>query len=237
MKQAYFIAGTDTGIGKTTVACLLLRAYAAQKLTTVGMKPVAAGCERSGGQLVSADVALLQAAGNIQAPLNLINPYAFEPPLAPHIAAAKIATEIQLSPILDAFHALQALADVVIVEGIGGFRVPLNGQQDTADLAVALDLPVILVVGMRLGCINHALLTVEAIQQRGLKLAGWVANRIDPEMAAFEENLAALDARLPAPRLGVMEYQKDRLQDEKMTVTEIELPDNRLQNPAPSFGG
>lgn len=237
MKQAYFIAGTDTGIGKTTVACLLLRAYAAQKLTTVGMKPVAAGCERTGGQLVSADVALLQAAGNIQAPLNLINPYAFEPPLAPHIAAAKIATEIQLSPILDAFHALQALADVVIVEGIGGFRVPLNAQQDTADLAVAFDLPVILVVGMRLGCINHALLTVEAIQQRGLKLAGWVANRIDPEMAAFEENLAALDARLPAPRLGVMEYQKDRLQDEKMTVTEIELPDNRLQNPAPSFGG
>lgn len=208
MKQAYFVTGTDTGIGKTTVSCMLLRGYAAQGLDVVGMKPVASGCQRIGGELVSEDVDRLQAAGNIRAPLDTINPYAFEPPLAPHIAALQVGTEIRIAKIVDAFQRLRAMADVVIVEGVGGFRVPLNAQQDTADLAVNLDLPVILVVGMRLGCINHALLTVDAIRQRGLPLAGWVANRIDPDMAAIEENLATLDALITAPRLAIVEHQK-----------------------------
>ncbi len=208
MKQAFFVTGTDTGIGKTTVSCLLLRAYAAQGMKAIGMKPVASGCERVGGVLLSEDVALLQAAGNVHAPRNVTNPYAFEPPLAPHIAAARAGTEIRLPVILDAFKTLQSMADVVIVEGVGGFCVPLNARQNTADMAVGLDLPVILVVGMRLGCINHALLTAEAIRSRGLQLVGWVANRIDPGMAAFEENMATLDALLGAPCLVVADYQK-----------------------------
>lgn len=209
MKQAYFVTGTDTGIGKTTVSCLLLQAYAARGRKVVGMKPVASGCERMEGRLVSGDAELLQAAGNIQAPPGTINPYAFEPPLAPHIVAAQAGTEIRLPVILEAFRALQAMADVVIVEGVGGFCVPLNAEQDTADLAVALDLPVILVVGMRLGCINHALLTAEAIRSRGLLLAGWVANRIDPGMEAFEENMATLEVLLGVPCLAVVDGQKN----------------------------
>lgn len=208
MKRACFVTGTDTGIGKTTVSCMLLRAYAAQGLAVVGMKPVAAGCQRIRGNLVSDDVVRLQAASNIQAPLSVINPYAFEPPLAPHIAASRAGTEIRISKITDAFKLLQAMADVVIVEGVGGFRVPLNSQQDTADLAVNLDLPVILVVGMRLGCLNHALLTVEAIRQRGLVLAGWVANSIDPDMVASEENIQMLDTHIAAPRLASIGHEK-----------------------------
>jgi dethiobiotin synthetase len=227
MKQAYFVTGTDTGVGKTTVSCKLLQAYAAQGRKVVGMKPVASGCERIEGKLVSGDVRLLRAAGNIQAPLNTINPYAFEPPLAPYIAAAQVGTEIRLSTIVEAFRVLQSMADVVIVEGVGGFRVPLNAQQDTADLAVALELPVILVVGMRLGCINHALLTAEAIRHRGLPLAGWVANRMGPGIAAFEENLATLDALLVAPCLAVVDYQKDAEMHEILPLPDIVLPQIR----------
>lgn len=227
MKQAYFVTGTDTGVGKTTVSCLMLRAHAAQGSKVVGMKPVASGCERVGGMLLSGDVALLQAASTVQAPLGAINPYAFEPPLAPHIAAAQAGTEIQLPAILDAFRSLQSMADVVIVEGVGGFRVPLNAQQDTADLAVALDLPVILVVGMRLGCINHALLTAEAIRHRGLRLAGWVANRIEPGMVAFDENLTVLDALLVAPCLAVVDYQNHAEIHEILPLPDILLPQIR----------
>jgi dethiobiotin synthetase len=202
MKQAYFVTGTDTGIGKTTVSCLLLRAYAAQGLKAVGMKPVASGCQRVGGALVSEDVTNLQAASNVDAPLSLINPYAFEPPLAPHIAAAQAGADIQLAVIGDAFKQLQECADVVVVEGVGGFRVPLNAHEDTADLAIMLGLPVVLVVGLRLGCINHALLTYDALVHSGLSVAGWVANQVDADMAALEANIEALDKRLAAPCLG-----------------------------------
>jgi dethiobiotin synthetase len=207
MKQAYFVTGTDTGIGKTTVSCLLLRAYAAQGLKVIGMKPVASGCERHGNVLVSEDVAQLQAAGNAEAPLRLINPYAFEQPLAPHIAAKQAGVEIKLSVIGDAFRKLQKFADVVIVEGVGGFRVPLNLSEDTADLAVMLRLPVVLVVGMRLGCINHALLTSDAIARAGLMLVGWVANQVDSDMLALDANVDALEVRLPAPCLGIVPFQ------------------------------
>lgn len=207
MKQACFVTGTDTGIGKTTVSCLLLRAYAAQGLNVIGMKPVASGCERQGNILVSEDVAQLQAASNVGAPLQLINPYAFEPPLAPHIAAEQAGVEIRLSVIGDAFDKLQECADVVIVEGVGGFRVPLSKQDDTAGMATMLGLPVVLVVGMRLGCINHALLTCDAIGRAGLTLAGWVANQVDRDMVALHANVDALRARLPAPCLGVVPFQ------------------------------
>ena len=203
MKRAFFIAGTDTGVGKTYSACALLYATRKLGLTTVGMKPIAAGVEADGR---NEDVVQLLAASSIQPAVALMNPYLYEPPIAPHLAAQEAGRPIEIAQIQQAFAQLQDLADVVWVEGVGGFRAPLDDDYDTADLAVALALPVVLVVGMRLGCLNHALLTAEAIERRGLMLAGWIANRIDPEMARFEANLSTLQTRLNAPLLGVMPY-------------------------------
>lgn len=204
MKKAYFITGTDTGVGKTLVTGALLHAFARQGRRVVGMKPVAAGCATTSQGLSCEDVEQLRAQSNVAAPLNLVNPYAMAPPIAPHIAAEQSGVEIDLDTIVTSCEALREMADVVLVEGVGGFMVPLNAAQDTADLAVMLDLPVILVVGMRLGCINHALLTAQAIRLKGLRLAAWIANRIDPAMMAFDENLHTLEARLGAPLLGVV---------------------------------
>ena len=200
MKQAFFVTGTDTGVGKTLVTCALLHATRQQGSTTVGMKPIAAGVEDDGR---NGDVTQLLAASSIQPPSTLVNPYLYIPPIAPHIAAQEAGKSVDIAVIAEAFTQLCELAEVVWVEGVGGFRVPLDECSDTADLAVALDLPIILVVGMRLGCLNHALLTVEAIATRNLRLAGWVANRIDPAMARFEANVETLSARLEAPLLGV----------------------------------
>ena len=197
--HGYFITGTDTGVGKTVVACALLRAFGAQGLRAVGMKPVAAGAEPAEGELKNADVEALLAAANIAAPRELVNPYCLVRPIAPHLAAAQAGTAIDLDRIEHCFSALAARADVVIVEGVGGFKVPLGPRVDSGDLAVRLALPVVLVVGLRLGCLNHALLTVEAIVARGLALAGWVANHIDSGMEAVEQNVEALQERLPAP--------------------------------------
>lgn len=206
MKKAFFVTGTDTGVGKTLVSSALLHAYGQRGLKTAGMKPVAAGCIEKDGRLVSEDVAMLQSAGNTQTAFERHNPYTFAPAIAPHIAAEEANVIIRPRMIQEAYRELVGLADVVIVEGVGGFRVPLGEQFDTADLAQMFNLPVILVVGMRLGCINHTLLTIEAIHARGLELAGWIANRVDPDMAAFQENLEALDQRIAAPCLGVLPY-------------------------------
>jgi dethiobiotin synthetase len=203
MNTAFFIAGTDTGVGKTHVACALLYATRRMGLTAVGMKPIAAGIEANG---CNEDVTRLLAASSMQPPLTLVNPYLYDPPIAPHIAAAESGRPMVIARIQQALAQLQTLADVVWVEGVGGFRVPLDDDHDTADLAVALALPVVLVVGMRLGCLNHALLTAEAIDRRGLNLAGWVANQIDPAMARFEANLGTLQRRLKAHLLGVTPY-------------------------------
>jgi dethiobiotin synthetase len=204
--MGFFIAGSDTGIGKTLVAAALLHAYAGHGYRVLGMKPVAAGAELVDGVWVNEDVAVLRAAGNVQAEPDLLNPYLFREAIAPHIAAEHKGVRIEIPRIRAAYEALAAEADVVVVEGVGGLLVPLSEQKDAADLAVVLDLPLILVVGMRLGCINHALLTVEAIAARGLMLAGWVANRLDPAMAAYDENLSALSKRLPAPLLAELPY-------------------------------
>lgn len=206
VKQAYFITGTDTGVGKTFVACALLRAFAAQGQRVVGMKPVAAGCRSEHGVLVSDDVEQLQAASNVVLPASAVNPYAFEPPIAPHIAAHEAGIQIEIPRIVDYFKQLQQSADTVIVEGVGGFCVPLNATEDTADLAVALNLPVILVVGLQLGCINHALLTAQAIRRAGLVLAGWVANHIHAEMTAGAQNVAALQQRLGVPLIAELPH-------------------------------
>lgn len=203
--MSYFVTGTDTGVGKTLISCALLYAFAAQGKSVAGMKPVAAGCDEDG---LNEDVKKLRAATNILASLGQINPYSFLHPIAPHIAARNVGVQINLQRILESYNELAAQAEVVIVEGAGGFRVPLNDTEDSADLAVALGLPVILVVGMRLGCLNHALLTVRAITDCGLECAGWVANVVDDDMAVLDENIQALQQRIKAPLLAVVQYQE-----------------------------
>lgn len=210
MKQSYFIIGTDTNVGKTYVASALVRHFAKAGYQTIGMKPIASGCMQTpDGDLLNDDVLALSTASNVVAPLDLTNPYRFSPAIAPHIAAEQAEEIIDGEKIKQAYHELTQLAEVVVVEGAGGFLVPLNRQETLADLAVTLNIPMILVVGMRLGCINHALLTVEAIKSRGLTLAGWVANQVDAEMPVFEENLASLQQRIAAPCISVVLWQKD----------------------------
>lgn len=198
MKQAYFVTGTDTGIGKTYVACQMIRDYVAQGYRVVGMKPVAAGCELVDGEWVNEDVTLLTQASNVKAPLHLVNPYCFRPPIAPHIAAEQAGVDIQMEVIQSAFEDLKQLADIVIVEGAGGLLVPLDPHHTIADLIACLNIPILFVVGMRLGCINHALLTMEVMQARSLNVAAWVANPIDPSMLCYDENLSTLQTKLHA---------------------------------------
>ncbi len=202
MLVGFFVTGTDTGIGKTYVSCLLLQVLAARYQSVVGMKPIAAGGEHGQWQ----DVERLYAAGNVAVSQDDRNPYALQAPIAPHIAAGQEGVAIEIARIRQCYDRLTNSADVVVVEGVGGFLVPINADETTADLARALSLPVILVVGMRLGCINHALLTVQAIKHAGLHLAGWVANCIDPGMLMLEENIAALQQRIDAPLLGKVPF-------------------------------
>lgn len=202
-----FVTGTDTGVGKTLVSAGLLHALAVHHRRVVGMKPVAAGVVPWGDDWASEDAIALRAASTLAVPPALDNPVLLLDPLSPHIAAARAGVQIDIAAIVRSYQALAAQADAVVVEGAGGFHVPLSDTQTGADLAQALALPVVLVVGLRLGCLNHALLTAEAIRARGLALAGWVANRVDPEMGAVDENIAYLRARLGAPLLADVPYQ------------------------------
>jgi dethiobiotin synthetase len=201
-----FVTGTDTGVGKTLISCALLHAYASAGYSAIGMKPVAAGARVEHGVLVNEDVTALVAASNVSAPAELVNPYCFEPPIAPHIAAMQAGVAIDIERIVSAYANLAARADRVVVEGAGGFRVPLGPACDTADLAGRLGLPVVLVVGMRLGCLNHALLTADAVRAAGVPLAGWVANHIDPDMTHAAENVESLLERLDAPLVARIPY-------------------------------
>jgi dethiobiotin synthetase len=200
--RGVFIAGTDTGVGKTLMACALLHGLAGRGLRAVAMKPVAAGAQRRGGVWHNDDVAQLRAAANVDAPQAWINPYCFAPAVAPHIAARAAGATIRLAVIARSYAQLARRADVVVVEGVGGLLVPLGRTFNAADIPLRLGLPVVLVVGLRLGCLNHALLTIEALQARGLRLAGWIANRIDPGMARATQNLQALRMRIKAPLIG-----------------------------------
>ena len=202
--MSYFVTGTDTGVGKTLVCCALLHAFKAQGKRVAGFKPVAAGCD---DEEHNSDAKALRTASSMQLTYGQVNPYCFYPPVAPHIAAQRSGVRIEFSRILESYKELAGQSDVVIVEGAGGFLVPLNDKQTSADLAQQLDLPVILVVGMRLGCLNHALLSAAAIAANGLRLAGWVANVLDANMPVLQENIAALRERLAAPLLGIVEYQ------------------------------
>jgi dethiobiotin synthetase len=199
---ACFVTGTDTEIGKTLIAGAILHKLVEAGQRACGMKPIAAGAVMREGRLHNEDADLLAAAGNVHLPQHITTPFMLREPAAPHVAAALENTVIDPVTIMTAYAEILAASDATVVEGVGGFRVPLNDTLDTADLAVQFNLPVILVVGMRLGCISHALLTAEALIKRGLVLAGWVANEVDPAMAFIDENIEALALRLPAPLLG-----------------------------------
>ncbi|MFT7776785.1 dethiobiotin synthase [Roseateles sp.] len=209
--KGFFITGTDTEIGKTFVTAALTRALAATGWRVAPIKPLAAGQELIEGRWVNEDVATLLAAQNLGLADTDVGPLQFREPCAPHIAARLEGRHIDRDTLLEAVRATAAKADLALVEGVGGFRVPLTDTWDTADLAVDLGLPVILVVGLRLGCINHALLTAEAICSRGLTLAAWVANTVDPHQPHVADNLASVQAGLNAPCLGHLPRLSDPL--------------------------
>jgi dethiobiotin synthetase len=201
-----FIAGTDTGVGKTRVAARLIRGYVAQGLRVAPMKPVAAGAVRTPRGLRNDDALALLAAANLAPPYELVNPYCLELATSPHLAARAAGVSIEPGRVFEAYAALAARADLVLVEGAGGWRAPICDSLSMADIAIALGLPVVLVVGLRLGCLNHALLTAQAIARDGLALQGWYANQLEPGFEPLADYLQSLRARLPAPQLGFMAY-------------------------------
>ncbi|QNN45615.1 dethiobiotin synthase [Thermomonas brevis] len=201
-----YVTGTDTGIGKTLSSCALLHALRGRGLRAAGMKPVASGCARIDGEWRNEDALALQAAGEAGIAYADINPFALEHPLAPELAARDAGVEVGFQPILAAYARLAARADAVVVEGVGGWAAPLSASLMQADLVRALRLPVVLVVGLRLGCLNHALLSARAIADDGVQLAGWIASHVDPAMERVEDNLAMLRERLPAPCWGVLPH-------------------------------
>ncbi|POP51049.1 dethiobiotin synthase [Zhongshania marina] len=206
----FFVAGTDTDVGKTLVACGILKAAEARGLRTLAIKPVAAGAENTAEGLRNQDAVMLMAAMTETLPYSQVNPVPLEPPIAPHIAAEQVGKRVTVSQLAGLCRgAMMQAADLVLIEGAGGWRVPLNRHELLSGLAVELQAPVILVVGMKLGCINHALLTADAIRADGLRIAAWVANQIDPQMSCFDENLSALKAMLGAPCLGVVPHFSD----------------------------
>jgi dethiobiotin synthetase len=206
MESAYFITGTDTDVGKTWATVAFMHYVKQQGKTVIGMKPVAAGCTLQDGQLKNDDALLLQAHASIQVDYDKINLYAYLQPVSPHIAGAD--NPVNVARVGQVFHSLQSLADVVLVEGAGGWYAPINNQQAVSDLAYALALPVIMVVAIRLGCINHARLTYQAIRASGLPCAGWVANCTNPAMLNLDDNITTITRLIDAPLLGVLPYQQ-----------------------------
>jgi len=209
-RRGWFITGTDTGVGKTLTAEALLHALGARGVTAVGMKPVASGCRPAAAGLRSEDAEALLAASGVRVPYEDVNPYAFEPAIAPHLAATQ---DITIARVLTHYERLRSRAPCIVVEGVGGWQVPIGPKDTMADVASAMRLPVILVVGLRLGCLNHALLTAQAIQARGLAIAGWVANPIETGMLNVDENISTLRERLASPliaRFPHVESQRGR---------------------------
>jgi dethiobiotin synthetase len=222
-KRAFFITGTDTNVGKTLVATGLLAAARTRGLTTVGLKPVAAGCENTAAGLRNADALLLQSVTSLPLMYEQINPVALEAAIAPHIAAQQEKRTLSADRLAGFCRSSLNQAEFTVVEGAGGWRVPLNPRETMADLVRILRLPVVLVVGVRLGCINHALLTVDAIRYDGLQLAGWVANILDDTMPALAENIESLKQRIPAPCLGVVPLLADASADAAALHLDLQL--------------
>lgn len=216
--MSYFVTGTDTGVGKTLVSCGLLHAFAAQGKRVVGFKPVAAGCD---DDYHNDDAKQLRDASTVRASYGQINPYCFPHPIAPHLSARHAGSRIDFSRIFASYDELAGQSDEVIVEGVGGFCVPLNEKQDSVDLTKQLDIPVILVVGMRLGCLNHALLTLRVIADAQIECAGWIANVLDADMPALQENIDTLRERIQAPLLGVIPFQSQP--DAREAATHLDI--------------
>ncbi|MEW8625204.1 MAG: dethiobiotin synthase [Candidatus Thiodiazotropha sp.] len=201
-----FITGTDTGCGKTEVTLGLMHKLQQQGEQVVGMKPIASGAASTDQGLRNEDALRIQAQATLELPYQQVNRFAYQPAIAPHLAALQAGDPIDIAEIVEGYQSLADRVDHVLVEGVGGWHVPLGEQDTLADLARALELPVVMVVGMRLGCLNHALMTAECMLNAGVSFAGWVANQVDPEMSAREENLATLRTWLPAPCLGEIPY-------------------------------
>jgi dethiobiotin synthetase len=202
-----FVTGTDTEVGKTFIATAMVRSLVADGHRIAVMKPVAAGADPTPEGPRNDDALELMAASNVAAPYELVNPYCLDLPASPHIAAEKAGISLQTAPIAQAFTQLASQSDAVVVEGAGGWHAPINSTETMADVAAALDLPVVLVIGLRLGCLNHALLTAQAIRSRGLTLAGWFGNHLQPQFGHATENIATLTARLRAPPLDIVPFQ------------------------------
>jgi dethiobiotin synthetase len=209
MSRGYFVTGTDTGVGKTLITAALLRRLRESGVKVAGMKPVAAGAVAGPEGRANEDALLLQAESSVRHPYALVNPWLFEAAVAPHIAASESGVVIDTDRIVQAYETLRASADVVLAEGAGGFLVPLDAQRSFAELPGLLGMEVLLVVGLRLGCLNHALLTVEAIAARGYRLAGWIGNGIDPAFARRDANIATLTEMIAAPCLGIVPWLAD----------------------------
>lgn len=207
MEKGYFITGTDTNVGKTWATVALMRYFKQQGKSVVGMKPVASGCFIELGMPRNLDALLIQKNASVQVGYDVVNPYAYQLPVAPHIAGMK--NPVELANVLAKFEHLKTLADVVLVEGVGGWYAPINNHQDVSDLALALGLPVILVVAIKLGCINHAKLTFQAIVRSGLVCAGWIAVCVEPELLCLDSNIETLKSLLNTPMLGVLPFMEN----------------------------
>lgn len=208
-KESCFIAGTDTGVGKTHVAIELVKQSVEAGRTVGVFKPVAAGCEIIDGRWCNEDALALLQASNAGQTYEQVNPYALQAPVSPHLAARDESVSIEVEVIRRIGAEIASNCDQLVVEGAGGWLAPISNSQSMADIAVALNLPVLLVVGMRLGCLNHALLSAAAIRASGLNLAGWIANQIDPQMERFADNIESLKARLDAPLLATLPFNKE----------------------------
>ena len=217
MKRAYFVTGTDTEVGKTFISCSLLSCAQEAGLQTLGLKPVAAGADERG---YNDDALQLIDHSTLKLPYEVVNPICLDAPLSPHIAAAYQNRSVDVDGLRAKLHSLDE-ADFTLVEGAGGWFVPINKIETLADFATSLRVPVVLVIGMRLGCLNHALLTVEAIRASGARLAGWVANQIAPDMAAVEENFETLKSRIHAPCVGMVPFLSDTLPSQATQYLDI----------------
>lgn len=224
MNSGVFVTGTDTGVGKTRASALLVRAHQRLGRTAIGMKPIASGCRETRDGLCNEDAEALIAASDPAPPYALCNPFAFARPIAPHLAAREAGIEITLRPVVDAYRRLVVTADRIVVEGVGGWMVPLSDRFMQADLVHELRLPVVLVVGVRLGCINHALSTVRALLVDDCALVGWIANRIDGAMDVADENIETLRERIPAPLLGVLAHAETPSEAEVVALSDALRP-------------
>lgn len=235
MSDGFFVVGTDTEVGKTLVSAALILKLRELGKKTLGFKPVVAGTyQDSNGAFLNEDLEALRIASNLKPGQMDLCPYVLDVPAAPHLVAKSVGLQLQLEPIMQAFDKVQSEADLIIVEGAGGFLIPLNDQEDLGDFAKRIDFPIVLVVGMKLGCLNHALLTYEAIKARNLSIAGWVANTLSTEMPLLQENIETLKTRIQAPFLGSIPTLPTHLQkatDEPYSIEALKFAAQHIQLP------